>query len=387
MIVRVLHNYVATMFFLGASLAFYCSFSNYHHAQFSSDWTPTFFGYVSLVTFTTSHVLTALFVVYAIFLLPYYWYTGVQATRAMICYRYLADVWRFGRFRSVQVAEHQAFLSLLLKFFFVPFIVDASIGHFAGLNNMLLSAHQVLNSGEGYLFTFDRLLHPLLMNLIFLFDLVPFFVGYLVDVPLLRNKLISVESTLLGWVVCLACYPPFNGAVGDFLSFTTGDFSNWGPSFPVLHIVSNLALLVLFGLYASVSVSLGWKASNLTSRGVVQTGLYRYIRHPAYVCKNAAWWVAAIPVFYHQFQTSAYVACMSMLCLAGWTSIYVMRAITEERHLLRSDPVYAEYCKLVPRQFLPALSRPRRGNVSCPVDGTVMQLVRPVDDRSVVVAA
>jgi len=107
-------------------------------------------------------------------------------------------------------------------------------------------------------------------------------------------------------------------------------------------------------LYASASVSLGFKASNLTSRGVVRSGMYSVIRHPAYACKNAAWWVWTLGFAYFEYLGGgSYVA--PVLGLAGWTFIYYKRAVTEEQHLLRSDPEYAEYMKQVPYRFIPRL--------------------------------
>lgn len=51
-------------------------------------------------------------------------------------------------------------------------------------------------------------------------------------------------------------------------------------------------------IYAWASWALGLKASNLTNRGIVTTGPYKYIRHPAYICKNTAWLIGGIPMVY-----------------------------------------------------------------------------------------
>ncbi|MCK7492814.1 MAG: hypothetical protein MZW92_15765 [Comamonadaceae bacterium] len=59
---------------------------------------------------------------------------------------------------------------------------------------------------------------------------------------------------------------------------------------PTLHGL-NVLLLVLMAIYASASVALGLKAGNLTHRGIVARGPYAFIRHPAYTCKNMAWWI------------------------------------------------------------------------------------------------
>jgi hypothetical protein len=46
----------------------------------------------------------------------------------------------------------------------------------------------------------------------------------------------------------------------------------------------------------SASLSLFTKASNLTNRGIVDWGPYRYIRHPGYLGKNMFWLMTLIPV-------------------------------------------------------------------------------------------
>jgi protein-S-isoprenylcysteine O-methyltransferase Ste14 len=42
-----------------------------------------------------------------------------------------------------------------------------------------------------------------------------------------------------------------------------------------------------------------------------------------------------------------------LLALCGWTTIYALRAITEERHLLLLDNGYAQYMQRVKWRFIP----------------------------------
>ena len=82
-------------------------------------------------------------------------------------------------------------------------------------------------------------------------------------------------------------------------------------------------------------MALGFKASNLTNRGIVSHGPYACVRHPAYIAKNLAWWIGALPTLYCAFSSGdVRAAGYSLLALCGWTTIYALRAITEERHLL-----------------------------------------------------
>ena len=57
----------------------------------------------------------------------------------------------------------------------------------------------------------------------------------------------------------------------------------------------NITLLLAMTVFAWSSVALGFKASNLTNRGIVSRGPYAFVRHPAYAAKNLAWWIGAVP--------------------------------------------------------------------------------------------
>jgi protein-S-isoprenylcysteine O-methyltransferase Ste14 len=102
-------------------------------------------------------------------------------------------------------------------------------------------------------------------------------------------------------------------------------------------------ITALWGIFAWASLSLGWKASNLTNRGIVRHGPYKYVRHPAYTAKLFVWYIQGI--FFGQYFLGI---------LLGFTLIYMLRAWTEERHL-SLDPDYMEYRKAVKWKFIPGL--------------------------------
>ena len=111
--------------------------------------------------------------------------------------------------------------------------------------------------------------------------------------------------------------------------------------------------MLLMTIYASASVALNFKASNLTHRGIVGWGPYRVIRHPAYVCKNLAWWLAVIPTVSAAWSESVISALLVIGASTAWTALYVIRALTEEDHLRRVDDEYDAYCRKVPYRFIP----------------------------------
>lgn len=106
-------------------------------------------------------------------------------------------------------------------------------------------------------------------------DVLPFLFGYLTERE--GSEVKSVDYTMSGWFFCIMCYPPFNSAFSNFLPTVVPEYMQPVPGAEHLHMVLNgIAFLLLVG-YASASVSLGFKASNLTRRGVVDTGLYAYV--------------------------------------------------------------------------------------------------------------
>jgi protein-S-isoprenylcysteine O-methyltransferase Ste14 len=73
----------------------------------------------------------------------------------------------------------------------------------------------------------------------------------------------------------------------------------------------------------------------------VTNGIYGWLKHPAYLSKNASWWLLSIPSLSTASTSNAIRLCLMLLCL---NAIYYLRAKTEERHL-SWDPVYRDYAK------------------------------------------
>ena len=156
------------------------------------------------------------------------------------------------------------------------------------------------------------------LQFILFFDVLVFTFGYLVELPRLKNQIRSVDPHWIGWAAALVCYPPFNSVTHYIFGSTMSDFPQFDD--PTIHAVLNALLLLLMGIYASASVALGFKGSNLTHRGIVARGPYAFIRHPAYICKNAAWWIGSLPLFAKGFENSWFagvLAIASMSLLVG----------------------------------------------------------------------
>jgi hypothetical protein len=166
-------------------------------------------------------------------------------------------------------------------------------------------------------------------------------VGYLVTFRLTDTHIRSTEPTLLGWAVALACYQPFWGLVsGQYLAYRTGnDWETWlGPS-PMLYLGWGALILSLTAVYLWATLCFAARFSNLTHRGIITNGAYRFSKHPAYIAKNLSWWLIAVPFLAEGGWWDGMLRCLMLL---GVNALYWLRARTEERHL-SADPVYVQY--------------------------------------------
>ncbi len=180
-------------------------------------------------------------------------------------------------------------------------------------------------------------------SMIFVVDLLVVTVGYMSTVRLFDSHIRTTEPTLLGWFVALACYQPFwNFSSSNYFAYDTG--KPWGHWFAVnsaSYIVWGIMIIILLSIYVWATMPFGIRFSNLTNRGILTNGPYRFCKHPAYVSKNIAWWLIAMPFM---MVSTPSEALRHSLLLLGINTIYLFRAKTEERHLSK-DPVYVQYCK------------------------------------------
>jgi protein-S-isoprenylcysteine O-methyltransferase Ste14 len=177
---------------------------------------------------------------------------------------------------------------------------------------------------------------------VFTFDLLFGTVGYLCAWRVLGTHIRQANPYLSGWVAALICYPPFVlMGPGSILSYTPGTraWSDWLAGRPELIVLYGALLVLPAGVYAWSTVIFGLRFSNLTHRGIITNGPYRWFRHPAYLSKNAFWWFAHLPFL---TLTGPADAVRNCLLLALVNVVYWWRAKTEERHL-RADPDYQAY--------------------------------------------
>ena len=185
-----------------------------------------------------------------------------------------------------------------------------------------------------------------LFELLFVIDVQIGTVGYLLTLRPLDAHIRSGNPFLGGWLAALICYPPivhaFMGQGGVIqYEYATAGWGHWFAGQDVLLWLWAGWLVFLTAVYAWATVAFGIRFSNLTYRGVLTGGPYRFTRHPAYLSKNLFWWCSVLPFLVtsnspvDMVRNSVFLACVS--------AIYYWRARTEEAHLLAEDAKYREY--------------------------------------------
>jgi protein-S-isoprenylcysteine O-methyltransferase Ste14 len=187
--------------------------------------------------------------------------------------------------------------------------------------------------------------HQFLYGYLFVIDVGVGCIGYALTLKLLDSEVRSAEPTLLGWVVCVICYAPFWGLIGQqYLKYGGTDrWEAWLADWAAMKVLWSLLILSLVGIFVWSTVQFGIRFSNLTHRGIVTNGPYRWTKHPAYLSKNVTFWLMSLP-----FLATGGVAesVRLSLLLIGANILYYWRAKTEESHLM-IDPTYRQY-----RQFM-----------------------------------
>lgn len=184
-------------------------------------------------------------------------------------------------------------------------------------------------------------LYDFLYSLIFGVDLILATVGYILSFRVIDTHVRSAEPTMTGWVVALFCYQPFYGLMeAQFVRYSSDfAFGSWLAPWQGARIAWAALIVTLISIYTLATVSFGVRFSNLTHRGILTNGPYRFTKHPAYVAKNISWWLISIPFIPHTGVLDAIRHSMLLGCI---NTMYFLRARTEERHLSR-DPVYVAY--------------------------------------------
>ncbi|HEX3344803.1 MAG TPA: isoprenylcysteine carboxylmethyltransferase family protein, partial [Polyangiaceae bacterium] len=238
---------------------------------------------------------------------------------------------RPGDARGADVAN--LYKTWLVKAFFFPLM-------FVWLSN---STHNVVTFDLSAASWSNLKAYDFLYDFIFFIDLLLATVGYAMSFRLTDSHVRTAEPTFLGWGVALFCYPPFYNLFSrQYFPYDAASFGSWLAPHPGLRWAWAIVVLLLISIYAAATLAFGVRFSNLTHRGILTNGPYRYTKHPAYVSKNISWWMVSVPFLL--VDGHPYNSIKRCLALGFINFIYFARAKTEERHLSR-DPVYVEYAR------------------------------------------
>jgi protein-S-isoprenylcysteine O-methyltransferase Ste14 len=312
---------------LGASLGlvgvFYWLAPEYHDAFYGP-----FYGLLAIVM-----------PIWLLLALPYFYFVDRHMRDPHDGYWHLgrAAMLRFEDVDRGTIIQH--LLGWLVKGFFLPLMF---VYFCNGLDNLLALDIRTLMSFPHW--------YEFLYGLVFLVDVGLASMGYLLALRVMDTHLRSAEPTLLGWLVAVICYEPFVALVSlHYLAYSGGlVWGDWLAGSPVLYVLWGTTILGLVIIYGWSTVMFGGRFSNLTHRGIITSGPYRWTRHPAYLAKNLSWWMISVPFISQGSPGEAVRSCLLLLALNG---VYWLRAKTEERHLSR-DPVYRQYSRYIDRHGL-----------------------------------
>jgi protein-S-isoprenylcysteine O-methyltransferase Ste14 len=245
--------------------------------------------------------------------------------------------WQLGRVvlghpsdaRAFDIANH--FRGWLVKAFFFPLMLVWLHGNVRDVVNYDFSTFAWTNVR----------LYFFLNTAIYLLDLLFCVVGYAMSFRAIDSHLRTAEPTMFGWVVALECYPPFyNLFSAQYVHYGGGpEFDTFLAPWPTFRWAYAGVILGLVGIYVLATIVFGVRFSNLTHRGILTNGPYRFTKHPAYISKNLSWWLISMPILPVNGWENAIRHGIALGCI---NMVYFLRAKTEERHLSR-DPTYVAY--------------------------------------------
>jgi protein-S-isoprenylcysteine O-methyltransferase Ste14 len=252
-------------------------------------------------------------------------------------YNYEFGLFTLGRWREINWYEFRSGISAwFVKAFFLP-MNFCTLVQFVG--KVRGSEVELLTLPFKHAYEYIEFLYIIPM-------IVAIIPGYLLSARIIGTHIRKADVSWFGWAVTLWFYPPFNTAISKswfrFNEHISQETQNW-----IVVFENNLPLLVTFGVIIIAAniihywgeAILGIRASNLTNRGVITNGPYRFLRHPIYFSKLIAWFFAMLPFMSGDDTKECFYFMFSFLVVCGG---YYMRSYVEER-LMADDPDYVAY--------------------------------------------
>lgn len=238
--------------------------------------------------------------------------------------------------------NRKVLLVFLMRGYFIPVMIIQVYGNLYGAVSLTRT-----NIDNQDLLSFLFFVSAIL----WLMDTINASLAYAIESRWLENRSRSIDLTIGGWLVCLACYVPLN--------MVTSTLFPWAPAVEssnpsdllyansgFLYAIKIVEIIVL-AAHIYTDVSLGPSVANITLKKLQTRGFYGIVRHPGTVLKLLFFLLQS--VFYKKFYQLKFIYGYLM-----WGMLYVMRALTEERHLSHFEE-YREYKKKVKYRFIPKI--------------------------------
>ena len=255
--------------------------------------------------------------------------------------------------------EKQSFIILFIKAFFGTYCLSVlcskyfpQLGYdFDFLGAMLTQASDYIEvSGVfGGIAQFIDDTADMWLTLIFTVTTFVFAVSYLTETKFLKNKIKYADTSFLGITSCLICYYPFILLTEKFIPVGLKELipiENTGLRITIYVLVILANIVSLFAI-----LRLGTKSGNLTNRGIVTGFPYNIVRHPDYGAQICYVILTMIPMYFVGDLT-IFGDILLTIGMFVWVGIYVLRALTEERNLMKDDD-YKKYCEKTKYRFIP----------------------------------
>lgn len=278
--------------------------------------------------------------------LPYFWYVDRLQRNPHDGYWHMGLIVTGRAAQADRAVLWQHLLGWVVKGYFLPLMLVYLVQN---VEWMRFAAQNPWRSD--WLYAYEAA-----FRLTFIIDLAFCVIGYTLSLRVIDSHMRSVEPTLFGWLVTLVCYEPFWSLINAaYLNYENG--RSWMALLdgkPALAWIWGGVIIALLSVYSWSTVVFGLRFSNLTHRGIITSGPYRWLRHPAYFSKSLSWWLIAVPFLPLQGNILEAARLTALLLLLN--AVYVLRAWTEERHL-RRDPDYVRYAEWIDQHGLAARLR------------------------------
>jgi protein-S-isoprenylcysteine O-methyltransferase Ste14 len=172
-------------------------------------------------------------------------------------------------------------------------------------------------------------------------------IGYLLTFRFLDSHIRSTEPTFFGWFICITCYFPFFELIMINMFFEGlyhgPKWNHWLVNMPYLAAAWGVLVVSAQCLESLTTLTFGVRFSNLTYRGLITAGPFRFTKHPQYIAKMLNRFFFLMPFL---SMGGILGAAQNMIMFTAVCLIYFLRARTEENHLARY-PEYVEYARWI----------------------------------------